>query len=719
MGIIILLIYYVFIVLHENNKSVMDFFEKNIKLCNTLVFSLIIVIGVIEIFLPVKLSYNAMGYVQYMYGTATWFTYISSTIIYLCLFPFIIKNLGGINKNKLFPYFIVLFFFFITLAVSIILPDICIACVALALSCYVMYHTIENPDLRLIEELEKAKDAAMKANQAKTDFLSNMSHELRTPLNVILGFSQSLLEQDLSKSTREDIEDIYSASETLLELVNEILDISKIESEKLEIIEDEYSTKKVFKYLITMTKGKLGNKPLKFIYEMDNKLPEFLCGDSVRIKQIAVNFLTNAVKYTQEGYIKLNMSYEPLDEDNCYLIITVSDSGIGIKEEDLNRLYSKFERFDQRKNANVEGTGLGLALTKKLADLMKAEINAESKYGVGSTFTFKIKQKIIYKEVIDNQEDSIEYVGNFIGNNEKILIVDDNSVNLKVAIRMLKPYKLVIDTASNGAECLEKIAKGNKYDLVFLDDQMPGMNGVETMQHLKEIAGYSTPTIALTANAISGLREKYISQGFNDYLSKPIDKVLLEGILIKFLGNNTNMINNNEKESNVMINLGNDEKIDSNQIVGSSNNEVELLDDTEDKLSLKNPDSEEDNISIGNEKGNVEYLKSQGVDIDKALELLGDMEMYNDMVNDFISEIDNKINDIKKFHDTSDMPNYAIQVHSLKSDSKYLGLMHLAELAYNHEMASKGNDVNYVNEHYDELMKEANKMISVMKKYNG
>lgn len=193
----------------------------------------------------------------------------------------------------------------------------------------------------------------------------------------------------------------------------------------------------------------------------------------------------------------------------------------------------------------------------------------------------------------------------------------------------------------------------------------------------------------------------------------------MEGILIKFLGNNTNMINNNEKESNVMINLGNDEKIDSNQIVGSSNNEVELLDDTEDKLSLKNPDSEEDNISIGNEKGNVEYLKSQGVDIDKALELLGDMEMYNDTVNDFISEIDNKINDIKKFHDTSDMPNYAIQVHSLKSDSKYLGLMHLAELAYNHEMASKGNDVNYVNEHYDELMKEANKMISVMKKYNG
>lgn len=700
LALFVLLVFYIFIVIYEKNKTFTTFLDKRIWYITGGLLLSAIIMGVVELRLPIHYAYNSLGYVQYIHGPAVWFAYIACAVICLTVVPFVIFNVKSMNRKKVFPYFLVLILEFLTLTISLLFPDICVACVSLTLICYLMYHAIENPDLKLLQELEIVKDEAVKANQAKSDFLSSMSHELRTPLNVILGLSQSLLYQDLSESVKNDIKDVVSASDTLLGLVNEILDISKIESKKLELVEVEYASESLYKYLVTMTEGRIGSKNLEFIHEYDKNIPPVLYGDCVRIKQVAINFLTNAVKYTQEGYIKLNVNYEPIDNDYCNIVISVSDSGMGIKDGDLEKLFTKFERFDLQKNANIEGTGLGLALTKELVDLMNGDINVESKYGVGSTFTVKIKQKILHKALEDiNYEVTAVSGGVFVGHGEKVLIVDDNNLNLKVAARLLKPYNLEVDYINSGKECLNRITSGQKYDIIFLDDQMPEITGMETMQYLKNIPGYDIPTIALTANAITGMREKYLDGGFSDYLSKPIDKELFKNMLIKFLGNDEDNTSNNKEE---------EEEVET----------LEMLDEVESLEPSVEPVNSQ-NTSQQNEKLNEDFLRNNGVDLEKALEFLGDMEMYNETVHDFIQEIDGKLADIQKFYESKDMPNYAILVHSLKSDSKYLGFTKLAELAYNHEMASKGNDLDFVTNNYSELMTEAQRVVDVINRYNG
>lgn len=368
-------------------------------------------------------------------------------------------------------------------------------------STIIMYFTIENPDLKMIEELNAAKDTAEKANNAKTDFLSNMSHEIRTPLNAIVGFSQGLLEEDLPPSAKEEVEDIINASQSLLQIVNGILDISKIEANKLEIVNTEYSFKKVFDELVTLTKGRIGDKPLEFRYNYDHSIPPVLYGDHVRIKQIILNLLTNAVKYTKQGYVDFNIS-SVCNGDVCRLIISVEDSGIGIKKENIDKLFNKFERFDLEKNITIEGTGLGLAITKKLVELMNGQIVVQSKYGEGSKFTAAIDQRIIPKTLEELSEDlsSNEDTSTFVGCGNKILVVDDNMINLKVAARLLKTYNVDVELVTSGKECINKILEGNMYELILLDDMMPHMTGVETLKNLQKIIGFNIPTVALTAN---------------------------------------------------------------------------------------------------------------------------------------------------------------------------------------------------------------------------
>ncbi len=700
-----------------------------------IVFSICIISFSLLIFI---LPSNGSTALNNSYGLDMYFCYFINLVCMIIWVWIVLKTKNKLDKKNVIPITISIIFGSIGMVIQYLFPDIHTILVATTYSVAVMYFTvftIDNPDIKMIEEMTAAKNEAERANQSKTDFLADMSHEIRTPLNAILGFSQGLLEEKIPDNARNDVEDIISASDSLLDIVNEILDISRIETNKLEIVNVEYSIEKLYKYLVSLTEGRIGSKQLEFIHECDEKLPEVLYGDNIRIRQIAVNLLTNSVKYTREGYIKLTITGEKIDEDNCNLIISVEDSGIGIKEENLEKLFSKFERFDLKENINIEGTGLGLSLTKKLVDLMNGEIKVESKYGEGSKFIVKVKQQIVHKSLDELEAHKLETNRQkFIGHGEKVLIVDDNMVNLKVACRLLKKYKLNIELSESGQDCINKISKSH-YDLILLDDMMPKMSGVETLQKLRTDPNFKIPTVALTANAITGMKEKYLQAGFDDYLSKPIDKQLLEDVLIKFFGTEDDTIsiqtpkeseNQEEKKQKLEIPIVNQmpELLPSPEIKKEEIEELEVLDDFEENdSSTEQPStkesSKEESTPTGNEKGNVEYLKSQGVDLDKALELLGDMEMYNDTVNDFVSEIDNKINDIKKFHDASDMPNYAILVHSLKSDSKYIGLMHLAELAYNHEMASKGNDVNYVNEHYDELMKEANKMIQVIKNYAG
>ena len=650
------------------------------------------------------------------YGPDALFTFCTCVACDIFWLILILKNRKSINITAILPIFFVLVFGSFATAVQFFVPTVRLIVTGEIFSTAILYFTlftIDNPDVVMIEEITKAREEAERANKSKTDFLSNMSHEIRTPLNAILGFSQGLMEEELPNTALEDVEDIISASDSLLEIVNEICDISKIETNKLEIINTEYQFEKIYKYLVTMTEGRIGSRQLKFIHECDSNIPPVLYGDCTRLKQIVVNLLTNAVKYTREGFVKLKINSEILDEEKCKITIIVEDSGIGIKTEDLDKLFSKFERFDSKQNINIEGTGLGLALTKKLVDLMNGTIKVESKYGEGSKFIVTVDQKIVNKSTSESENIVHENYRRFKGNGEKVLIVDDNKVNLKVACRLLRSYNLNIELSPSAQDYIERI-KNTNYDLVLLDDLMPDMSGVEALQYLKQQGNYTTPTVALTANALTGMREKYLSAGFDDYLSKPINKQLLEEILIKFLGNEANMLEQNSQVNEEQVQPEEDKKETSEE----QNEQVK--EETQDIVEEQKEEVEEKKEeTIEDVKGNVEYLKNNGVDLDKALELLGDMEMYNETLNDYVAEIDQKISDIKKFYEAEDMPNYAILVHSLKSDSRYIGLTKLGDLAYDHELKSKENDLAYVKEHFNELMEEADKMIKIVKNYAG
>ncbi len=523
-----LLFYYILVITSRDVEKIKRKSSRNILILD-LMFILIMFL------LPIEIIHDPINYLSNSDGPATVFLYFVCSFYLFYMSIIIIKNRKKeFLKDKLPPFYVLFIFITLSMIVRLIDPFFNITSNVLSLVLLVMYHTIENPDVRMIEQLNIARDQAEKANNAKTEFLSNMSHEIRTPLNAIVGFSQALADEDIPDSAKDEVNDIISASQSLLEIVNGILDISKIEANKLEIVNTEYNFKKVFNELVNLTKARMGDKTLDFRYTYDDTIPDVLYGDHTRIKQIILNLLTNAVKYTKEGYVDFKIN-SVIKNDVCRLIISVEDSGIGIKNENIDKLFSKFERFDLEQNITIEGTGLGLAISKKLIDLMNGKIVVQSVYGKGSKFTVAVDQRIVNKKLSDIEVLNIDINTNIDFSNKKVLIVDDNKINIKVAERLLKDYNLNIESVFSGFECLDKINSGNTYDLILLDDMMPKKSGVETLKELKKIEGFNIPCIALTANAISGMREKYLSAGFDDYLSKPIDKNELSNILNKYL----------------------------------------------------------------------------------------------------------------------------------------------------------------------------------------
>ncbi len=498
------------------------------------IFMIIDVIAIlIEFMLPINIisTKEAMG----VTGIGPALVFLISSFYVIVNIIILIKNYKKIKNKKNLPFLFFLIFIIIAMLLRAYNPTLIVIPAIIVYINMIMYFTIENPDVKLIEEINIAKESAIKASNAKTEFLSNMSHEIRTPLNAIVGFSEALQSDErIPVEAREDIKDIVMASDSLLEIVNGILDISKIEADKLEIVNTTYSPKKVFDELVVLTRGRLGfEKKIEFKTSFSSDIPATLYGDYARVKQIVLNLLTNAVKYTNEGYISFTVECVNINKDLCRLIISVEDSGIGIKKDKIDKLFTKFERLDEERNITIEGTGLGLAITKKLVELMHGKMVVQSIYGKGSKFTVSLDQKIVATKEKEEIKEKTVVKGNYKG--KRVLVVDDNKLNLKVAERLLREYNLFVDEVASGFDAIDRINMGVPYNLILMDDMMPKMSGCETLKELKKNKDFHTKTVALTANAISGMREKYLSVGFDDYLAKPIKKEELEVILDKYL----------------------------------------------------------------------------------------------------------------------------------------------------------------------------------------
>lgn len=394
-------------------------------------------------------------------------------------------------------------------------------------------------------DVVNAKKQAEAADRAKSNFLAKMSHEIRTPINAILGMDEMIL-RDAEKENRNIIsyaEDIESAGRTLLALVNEILDFSKIEEGRMEIVPTQYEAGSLINDIVNMVQGRAEKKGLKFITEIDGELPHLLFGDDIRIKQCTLNLLTNAVKYTEKGSVKFSLGFEKTGESEILLKICVEDTGIGMKKEDIDVLFSPFKRIEVQRNRAIEGTGLGMSITSQLLALMGSRLEVESTYGKGSVFSFAVRQNVVgwgpvgktYGKTGMGPEKKEAYKELFHAPGADILIVDDTPMNLNVIKRLLEKTKVKVDTADSGFEAIVMAGKKN-YDVIFIDHMMPRMDGIETLEKLKELPGSKdTVYVALTANAISGAREAYIEAGFSDYLSKPVESKLLEKMLLGYL----------------------------------------------------------------------------------------------------------------------------------------------------------------------------------------
>ena len=641
-----------------------------------IIFNISLVINIIAILFSIILPFEIQNSnnIMYAYGNSVNVLYIMCGIyMFLTLFC-VLLNIKRLLNKKYAPVYVLILFAFIIGYIRLINPSLILISAVISYINLVLYFTIENPDMKMINELNIAKNNAEKANRAKSDFLSSMSHEIRTPLNAIVGLSVDIKERNICPdSMKEDLDDIISASNTLLEIVGNIMDINKIESDKIEIIEVPYNFKHELETLCRVNKVKLEDKPIEFRLNIAEDMPYELLGDKPHIKQIINNLVSNAIKYTKEGFIEV--SAKCINRNNtCTIILTVQDSGIGIKEENIKKLFTKFERLDVEKNTTTEGTGLGLAITKKLVELMGGKINVSSQYGSGSIFMVTIPQKIskINEELTNTQKLNLGInVKNVDCSNKSILVVDDNKLNIKVARRSIEALGFKnIDECYNGQECLDKIKNGNKYDVILMDIMMPIMSGETCIKELKQIPNFKTPVIALTADAISGAEEKYKSEGFMDYIAKPFSKDQIK-----------------EKISNIFgtkeVCAGNTETLSSKTI----------------------KDFKED------------YLEENNIDYKNGIELFGSMDMYNSMLSDWYKGINDKWNKIISYKNNNDMTNYAIEVHSLKSDAKYFGFTKLAELSLNHELKSKDNDIEYVNNNFNELEIEYRRILNIVNNY--
>jgi signal transduction histidine kinase/ActR/RegA family two-component response regulator len=454
-------------------------------------------------------------------------------ITYTLISGYILLKFHKKIDTKTFNYILSVYFVMIlTIILEFIFWNMPITNSGIVIITLIIYLTLENYQSKEIVRLQVERDYAVKNNAKRKNFFTNMSQEVRVPLNTIDGFSQIIMESDDIDSIKEDANDIRVASKNLIDIINGLIDISIIESGKLEIINENYNVYDMFDNIVNIINSRLNDSDVKFIVNIDKDIPKVLFGDAERIEQILLNILMNAIKHTTKGQIRLDIT-SIKTSNKCRLKIKISDTGVGIKKENIEKLFDNSNYI----NSNSSGYGLGLIISKQLLDLMEGEIDVSSIYGEGSTFIVTIDQKIATDNnlVINTKERKVKPVS-LMG--KRILVVDDNKLNIKVATKLLSPYKVEIKDAYSGQECLDILDKDNDFDLILMDDMMPHMSGTETLDILKKIErieGYSIPVVVLTANAVTGMKNKYLASGFDDYLAKPIDRGELDRVLRKFL----------------------------------------------------------------------------------------------------------------------------------------------------------------------------------------
>ncbi len=554
-------------------------------------------------------------------------------------------------------------------------------------------------------QLKEAADAARAADQAKSLFLAQMSHEIRTPINAVLGMNEMILRENKDSDIQEYAVQIQSAGATLLSLINGILDFTKIESGKMELQPVKYETGMLILNLMNLVSDRARAKNLELNLEIDPTLPEALYGDDVRVRQIITNLLTNAVKYTQKGSVTLKINGRREGKEDIFLCVEVRDTGIGIRQEDMERLFGMFQRLDEERNRNIEGTGLGIPIVQNLLHMMGSELKVESTYGEGSVFSFELKQKVMSDREIGDYRKSLQKL---VEQKEKqeyvyapeahVLIVDDNMVNLRVIRNLLKRNGVQVDTALSGAECIERV-RDARYDIIFLDHMMPQMDGILTFQKLKEehLLLPDTAVIMMTANDIVGAREEYLRQGFHDYLSKPVKVKELEEQLAKHL----------PKEM-IRYRKASAAPEETNRPSG------------QEKPSLP-PRREETAQQPVNEAEQAKAKENQpetipGVDFSIGLTYCADSwEFYLEMLEEYVKG--DASEEIDGYIQSKDWGNYLIQVHALKSSSRTIGAQELFEQALAVETAVKETDYAFAEAHHQALMQDYRKLLTQIREY--
>ncbi len=701
-----------------------------------------------------------MDKVNYSWGPAVITVQGIVVFYFICIVVKLIKHGKDINAKKRYVITVAFGIEIVVLIFQSAYPPALITSMAITLINLAFFLTVESPDVLLMERLKEEKERADYANEAKSIFLSNMSHEIRTPMNAIVGMTDILLREDVSEEMREYLNNIKNSGDALLNIINDILDFSKIESGKLDIVEKKYEPMSMLHDLSMIFLNRIGSKPVELIYDVDPNLPAQLYGDNLRIRQIIINLVNNAIKFTEEGYVKLKVGVDSIGYKEIKLSISVEDSGQGIKEEDIEKLFKSFQQVDTKRNYKKEGTGLGLAISKQLVELMQGKIFVESTYGKGSCFSFYIVQKIVDEEVatcikrelpenfrighnitntavregliqlagtygiecvdvsecsnfsdadikIDflitddkkkapkdsntkicllqnpmienisdvnvtvinkplyslnfcqlvNEEDQVfvhysEEKQKFTAPDAKILVVDDNEMNLKVARGLMSIYKVQIDTARDGEAAVEMV-QDKQYDLVFMDHMMPVMDGIEATQTIRQMDEEycrKLPIIALSANATADARKMFIEANMNDFVAKPIREKELEECLRKWL----------PKE--LLIST------DGNEIPDTEDNEEEKVD------------------------SKLQGLRIEGIDFVEGIKNCGTSKFLLELMGDFYMMIDSKIDKLKTCLENGNLRDYTIEVHALKNNARMIGATELSKQFY--RMEQLGNEEN-------------------------